>query len=524
MIQPDEMQETPLDRVLTRYFLQAGVDESHRELLTTISLHLRNGSVCVPIEDKTSIELLKHPMIGNPEDSTPLVIDQGKIFFRRYWEYEREISDRILGFDATASSQETDPQMRAIDLATQLQFLVISGGPGTGKTWVVAKLLEALLLKNPTLRIRLAAPTGKAAARLDESIQAEWSTFDPQIQLHQPDPASTLHRLLGFRPQSILPRFGTKRRLPLDVLIVDEASMVDLALMAKTFRALPEGATLILLGDKDQLSSVEAGAVLGSLWEVANLPNSTIAENVVLLTKNRRFGENSGIGLLATAFNQGEVEKAKSILADETKPDAAWCKHSIEDLVEERIAPLLAEKTSVETAFDIFDSFQFLCATRVGDAGVEAINMRVTEALGFDRNQDEWYHGRPIMITTNDYSLHLFNGDIGITWLEEDGIARVRFRTQDGIRSVHPSRLPQHETVYAMTVHKSQGAQFDDVVLILPEYDVPILTRELVYTGITRARQTVSLMGTPANLTLAVERRIERHSGLMDKLRPEPST
>jgi exodeoxyribonuclease V alpha subunit len=444
------------------------------------------------------------------------------------------------------------------------------------------------------LRIRLAAPTGKAAARLTESIsqQVQSLKVDEAVREKIPCDVTTVHRLLGSRPGTRHFRHHAGNRLPLDVLVVDEASMIDLEMMANLLDALPAHARLVLLGDKDQLASVEAGAVLGDLCRDAeagwynpqtrqwlesvsaeSLRDSglqedrdgshPLAQQLVMLRHSRRFGEGSGIGQLARRVNQQLPEEARQLLAaghyDDvfSLPLKGEHDHKLERLLLEghgngpqgyrHYLNVLRQQRPpagrplehpdwVNWARDVlqaFDTFQLLCAVRKGPWGVEGLNLRITEALLKARlieHDQQWYEGRPVLMTRNDYGLGLMNGDIGIALKlpEREGpdagkpVLRVAFPRNDGqggVRFVLPSRLNDVETVYAMTVHKSQGSEFAHTALILPDALNPVLTKELIYTGITRAKHWFTLIEPRAGVfEEAVQRKVKRLSGLMLEL------
>lgn len=549
----------------------------------------------------------------------PLVLSGKRLYLRRYWTYERRIDEALrqrlaeqevapvdLGerlnglFGPAAAAGPIGWQKLACALATRGAFSIVTGGPGTGKTTTVVRLLA--LLQAPAveagkpLRIRLAAPTGKAAARLTESISQQVRTLDVPDAVREriPCDVTTVHRLLGSRPGTRHFRHHGGNRLPLDVLVIDEASMIDLEMMANLLDALPPHARLVLLGDKDQLASVEAGAVLADLcrdaeegwynartraWlesvsgedlSAADLQQDIdgthpLAQQVVMLRHSRRFGEGSGIGQLARWVNQQQPEKARQLLVGKRHADLfslalkgehdgalerlllegqaegpQGYRHYLSLLRQRRPAASrpLEDACWVEWARDVlsaFDAFQLLCAVRKGPWGVEGLNQRVTAALLKARLIDsdhQWYEGRPVLMTRNDYGLGLMNGDIGIALKlpERDGpeagrqVLRVAFPRNDGqggVRFVLPSRLNDVETVYAMTVHKSQGSEFSHTALILPDALNPVLTKELVYTAITRAKQWFSLIEPrPGIFEEAVRRKVKRLSGLMLDLEP----
>jgi len=441
------------------------------------------------------------------------------------------------------------------------QFCVISGGPGTGKTSIVAIIL-ALLLKqaeSERLRIALTSPTGKSAAKLQEAIRNMKTKLScpNSIKEEIPEEASTIHRMLGSIPDSPYFRHNAKNTLPVDVVVVDEASMVDLALMSKLIQALPLQARIILLGDKDQLASVEAGAVLGDICDTGTehsfsqgfckdckevtgytihtqqngTPESEIRDCIIQLEKNYRFGSDSGIGAVSYAVNTGDGDRAIKLMKSGVYGDITW-----KNLPHPNDLPQVIKSTIIQgygdylrvmnpfEVFQVFERFRILCALREGPFGVAALNILAEQILREERliNPDMiWYPGRPVLITRNDYTLRLFNGDMGIV-LPDPSVnneLRVFFPATDGtVKKFHPFRLPEHETVYAMTVHKSQGSEFDKVLLLLPDRESPVLTRELIYTSITRAKKSVEIWGNENVFRTAVSRYIERTSGLRDAL------
>jgi len=521
-------------------------------------------------------------VIGKPGEFKPLILDNdSKLYLYRYWDYQQKlanlIKDRIAEAEeeiifemikkrldqyfSPTSNDEIDWQRVAAVTAFQKKFCVISGGPGTGKTTTIAKIIAFLLEQsesNPP-RIALAAPTGKAAARLQEAIKNTKNQLNCSDRIKEliPEQASTIHRLLGTIPRSPYFRYNAQNLLPVDILFVDEASMVDLALMSKLVQALPATCRLILVGDKDQLASVEAGAVLGDIcdtgnehyyskhcysqlkalagFDCSNQPpiesEPGIQDCIIQLKKNYRFSDASATGATSRLVNAGDGDGALAILKDEKFPAARWI-----PLPPANALPRQMRTTIIQgfrdyliandplQAFQRFEQFRILCALREGPYGLSTLNSSVETFLKEEKliePEQPWYHGRPIMITSNDYQLNLFNGDVGIALKdsESDNEIRVFFIGADStIRKFHPLRLPAHETVFAMTVHKSQGSEFDHVLLLLPDRDSPVLTRELIYTGITRARKKVEVWGVEPIFKNAVSRRIERTSGLRDAL------
>ena len=528
-------------------------------------------------------KLSSSPAVGRPGQFRPLILDaQHRLYLYRYWEYEKQLCDRIRkrvegqagAVDAPRlkasldrifpppQSGGTDWQKLAAVVAVHKRFGVVSGGPGTGKTFAVAKILALLLEQAPhaRLKILLAAPTGKAAARLAEAITSAKNGLDcpAEILAAIPTEAFTIHRLLKPIPDSPYFRQHAENPLDADVVVVDEASMVDLALMSKLMAAVPVDSRLILIGDKDQLASVEAGSVLGDIcdrnrphgfsarlrqiWESLALeplealpdehpPGSGLQDSIVMLKTSYRFAPDSAISALSDSVNRGDVESTMALLKNPGL-GVEWQEIQSPQELFRRIAPqllrgyadCLACKLPAQALAQL-KRFKILCAVNAGPLGVKAVNHlaeQVLAAEGLVRPNHEWYPGRPVLVTRNDYRLGLFNGDLGIALADPESGPEdiyVYFPGDlDHVRRFHPSRLPEHETVYAMTVHKSQGSEFQEVVLILPDKDYPLLTRELLYTAITRTREKISIWAPENVVRATVNRRIQRTSGLRDML------
>lgn len=507
------------------------------------------------------------PLVAPPGGYAPLTLDGARLYLSRYHAYEARLADSLLQRAAARpevdeaqlgeslarlfarNTQQPDWQRLAAAQAVRRNLAVISGGPGTGKTTTVVRLLAALLEQpgGQRLAIGLAAPTGKAAARMAEAIRnakAELPVSDA-IKAALPEEARTLHRLLGSRGDSPQVRHHADNPLPLEVLVVDEASMVDLALMAKLLDALPPNARLILLGDKDQLAAVEAGAVFAELCEGRGLdataaadltritgqrvpvesPRSRLGDAVVLLTHSHRFAGDSGIGELARRINTGDARGTLDLLRG-AHPDLAWnagpSPAALLERLEKGYAPYFAAVRLADpaSAFAAFNGFRALTAQREGPWGVgginEALEARIKRRLGIPA-RERWYPGRAVMVRQNDYALGLFNGDIGLCLATPHGL-RVFFEGDEGYRPFAPARLPSHDSAFAMTVHKSQGSEFAEVLLALPEQPSPLLSRALFYTGITRAKRKVEIWGLPARLSEAVSTKAERAAGLAERL------
>ncbi len=516
-------------------------------------------------------------VVGSPGEIAPLILDgRDHLYLGRYWWFEKQVADALLARAIPLQSGEvddellgqglqrifsgshggTDWQRVAAAVAVLRRFCVISGGPGTGKTHTVAAILALLLeqSRGRHLRIAMAAPTGKAAARLSESIRNAKPNIacSDGIKTLIPEEASTIHRLLGITPNKEQPRFNNEHPLHVDLLVVDEASMIDLPMMARLLDALPDDARLILLGDKDQLASVEAGSIFADICgrdseahytpefhqrlqrvsgeRIDNQePRNAFAESIALLHKSYRFSGEEGIGRLAAAVNRGDSEAVLQLFGQGLEdislftPRAENIAAELKNRVLQAYAECFKAGDHLE-ALRRFNAFRILCAVRKGPAGVEQVNQAIEQLLrvrGLIRGDAQHYKGRLLMVTRNDYSVGLFNGDVGILWPDPDADNRLAawFVLPDNeMKRVLPSRLPPHETAYAMTVHKSQGSEFERVLVMLPFEEVGVVSRELLYTGITRAKHKVELWGSEALLSKAVEHRVTRVSGLSGRL------
>ncbi len=535
----------------------------------------RESGVVLPELEAWVAVLHKQPVVGAPGDFRPLILDaQGRLYLHRYWEYERDLAGGLLARAADfrpladpaavqadlsgcfALRGESDWQAVAAGVAAFKGLCIVTGGPGTGKSTVVSRILALARRWKPDLRLALAAPTGKAAARLTQAVGEGLAMLPAGFwEGASPPAASTLHRLLGMGPGSAGSRFDERHPLPLDLVVVDEASMVDVALMARLVRALPSPARIVLLGDRDQLASVEAGAVLGDLCAGTRLNRfsafmgraleqatgcrlpetggvvAPVEDCIVELTFSYRFGSDSGIGRASRAVRDGKGDLAWEVMAQpgstalsrEPLPPPDGLQARLETAVKDAFGGLAAA-ASPGAALTALERFRILCAVRKGPYGVEAVNRAVEEILrrsGLIASHRRFYAGRPVLVTRNSYPLGLFNGDLGVVLPdpEQGGDLRAFFRRPDGsIRKILPLRLPEHETAYAMTVHKSQGSEFDRILLVLPERPLPVLTRELVYTGLTRARAQATVFCDRPVFLQAVTRRVERASGLRDAL------
>ena len=523
-------------------------------------VHLANSTVfdsddapgmSAPDLDLWQQALKSSPLVSDGTATTPLVVTpDGRLYLYRYFELERRLAELIMqrtqicdvAIDSTQLEAALDTlfpddatsadQRNAATLAVHNRFTVISGGPGTGKTATVVRiltLLSQLKLAAPE-RMLLCAPTGKAAARLREALADTLPAVTPGDTL--PTDAVTAHRLLGWRPGK-KPRYHAGRPLNCDLLVLDEASMVDLALMASLLEALPTHARLILLGDRDQLSSVEAGAVLGDICRAAD--SGPPADTLAPLTHNWRFGAHSPIAALASAVREARVTDALTLLDDpasaQVSLQVAQEDAALDALLAEQVTPVYAEVARLvregadaKAVFEKLGSLMVLCAHRTGRRGVTDLNQRVSAQLGTGGALSPGlpaYPGQPLMVTRNDTALGLFNGDIGVVMPDADSPGRLQAVFLDAggdERVVSLGRLPEHETAYAMTVHKAQGSQARQVVLVLPTQLSPVLSRELIYTGITRAEQSLEIWAAHEVLAGAIGRSAQRATGLADRL------
>jgi exodeoxyribonuclease V alpha subunit len=622
-----EMPDTPEPVLLMAALVSHQLGRGHICLDLEALLRAPEKTLSLPPEDRTAEQmpaqtpdvlktislshLVRHleasPLVASGRGNTPLVLCSGLLYLRRYWEYTQNVARHIqrrlshafpvpddfesrldslfkpLRDEGEKAKTRVHWQSVAAAIAAKSSFSVISGGPGTGKTTTVVLLLALMqqfsLEKGQQLRIRMAAPTGKAAARLTESLVHTMAILPEKIRETLPRDVTTLHRLLGSRPNTRHFVHHHHNPLHVDLLVVDEASMVDLEIMAALLSALPEKARIILLGDKDQLASVEAGSVLGDICQYGDQtpyqPETAIwlrkytgynlmdfqgdgpqlDQHITLLRKNHRFGENSGIGALSRTVNEGNPQGAEDIwqmgFEDISRlpvnsPDDEAFAHLILDGHGHSAKPNPKSRTGYRPYLDRiksgpgngpeeiwfraviadFNAFRLLSPLRKGFWGVKGLNEKTAEMLfesGLISARAGWYPGRPVMITRNDYNLGLMNGDTGIVLPVNGKALKVVFPMADGsLKKVLPSRLDHVETVYAMTVHKSQGSEFHHTALVLPDRMTPVLTREVLYTAITRSRAWFTLV-SPHNdlLVKAVKRKMYRASGLGKLLRPD---
>lgn len=626
---------TVTDNIAIAHQVNTELQQQWFHLLVLLNASLRDGHSCLPISEvagkrffigeQTPIKALE-PVTTNgflfkdlpvlislltqltitEEAEQPIVFSHGRLYLRRYYQFEQELKQAVAERRAinqvseqqlpagvntikaiitqlfadsvtngSSKSSDIDWQALAVANAINKNFAIIAGGPGTGKTYTVTKLLAALLmlsLKNQHSvdipRISLVAPTGKAAQRLSESIINAVKGFrgiiDDNVLDLIPEQAQTIHRLLGVIPEQVNFRHHQDNLLAVDILLIDEVSMVDLPMMTRIFRALPAHSKVILLGDADQLPSVAVGSVLADFAprphpgfsaknfqylaevtgfaglskqqsDIENKQEYSIADCVTFLMKSRRFDGEGGIGKIASYVINGQYRESWQLLKDSQSTNHKELKNNqltlLSGVVESWLAPLvsqyyqaLCQCDNLADAFASLAKFRILSSTRKGPQGVESLNALVIDILRAKgvipskpfASQSDLYPTQPIMISENDYRLGLYNGDIGLLWRNQEGHLMAVFETAEGGYDwVMPSRLPKFETVYAMTIHKTQGSEFEHVAMVLPEQkDNKLLSRELLYTGITRAKVKLSIASSEAIWHSGVSQQVIRYSGL----------
>ncbi len=574
-----------------------------RELIAQLSAAVQQGHSCVPLHelrdelassaahDLGTLDTIEHvrerlrasDLVGDPGAKSPLICDGKNLYLRRYFEYERRIAEDLLrracgnpaALDSAGLREQietlfptnaaTTPnwQRVAAVLALRQNLTVILGGPGSGKTWTVLRLLVLIAQQNlqPSilvdsalespkrpLRIALAAPTGKAARRVSDSLQRDLAELpvSDELRASLPREATTLHRLLGMRPHSSKPRYDRANPLPLDVLVLDEASMIDLPSMARVLDALPRDARLILLGDPDQLASIEIGNVLselrvfnlhnryspkaaanifamtGSAAEITSAMPAQFGDAVVTLTYSHRFSAGGSIAKLVDAVRNGEADRACEILRQ--GDSIVWHEQDQNDALAQALqiaaqhyAPLQIA-TTPERALHALAHFRVLGALREGPWGTRALNAAIARTqldLKAWQPLPAHYPSAPLLITENDHALRLYNGDSGVLLADAQQRLRAWFAdAQHGVRGLSANQLPAFELGYAMTVHKAQGSEYDTVLVLLPPQPHPLLTREWLYTALSRARNELIVIGSETVLRAAIGSPAQRWSGL----------
>ena len=504
----------------------------------------------LPLKKAVSI-----PVLGKVE-FVPLVLDESLLYIYRDWVCEQRLAEIILERCALESGAKkeilADSQKMAVLTASRQNLTVISGGPGTGKTTVATAVSAMFLEENPDVKISLCAPTGKAQARLQESILAQIPNLncsDKTKDLLQKLPVSTIHRLLGSRPGTPHFRYNHNHKLVLDVLIVDEASMISQSLMKALFEAIPSTAKLIMLGDMQQLASVESGMVLRDFCLAAK-DNESLSENVIELKENYRFASDRGLGLSATAIralpekpSALDAEKIVDAMRNDSSGEIdiqelpAWVKREFEEHLNVYLKNVLVDfegaqtpylsfqhEKTVERAYELFNKFRVICVHRSGLYGSEVINNLIEQLLmpQTKHKGQLFYQGKPIIINENNYAMDLFNGDTGIVWPNEKGELKAFFPSSEAnkkeFRSFDLNLLPAFSSAYAITVHKAQGSGFQQVLIITPSELSPLMTREMIYTAISRAEKRAVLWTNVKVLSEALQSQTKRHSNLRNCL------
>ncbi len=579
-------------------------DDQLRPFAWLLSKRMEEGHICIPIADlwkeaganpwplptnSTGLYKCHEHVSTDPERIKPFMLHQNKLYLHRYFNYESEIIDsihRLLAEEndlkdqrlqhlmdqqsfvstlaATGSlegieeNERIDWQLVAAVQAFLNSFSIITGGPGTGKTTTVAKVLSILFTHDPSTRVALAAPTGKAAVRMAESLKQTTLPLKPAIKaIFESLQPSTLHRLLKYIPDSVYFKHNAANPLPYDVVIVDEASMIDVPLFAKLLNAVQSGARIILLGDRNQLASVEAGSLLSDLCKCINSVNGLHADplqlinqfiteeqrkvtdtylttsahpltgHIIELQRSHRFNSKSGIGKLSKAIITNEETTLKEIIHNNTDSSIRIDQEYKQDVFHDFVKgyeDYILEK-DVAAALRKLASLRVLVAVKEGEQGLYRTNAKIEEFLrskGLIRKDHVFYEHRPIIVTRNNRDLNLYNGDIGIIRKDDNGNLKAWFEDSDGtIRSVIPAYLTEAETVFAMTIHKSQGSEYKDVLVILPDNaDNPLLTRELLYTAVTRAKNNVTIQSRESMILSTASAEVQRGSGIEERLQP----
>lgn len=549
----------PLDQPSEQWIRQLDIDPEHSELVGLPEINLD--------------DIIEFSPVGTTpgKENCLFMLDETRFYIRRYWYYEYFVAQKLTYLSSNPmectsvqsasevldqlfpgkreGDENTDYQKVAAALSLIKRFLLISGGPGTGKTTTVARILALVLqVSDKPLRIALAAPTGKAATRMAEALQEELKELHLESRLLEliPDKAQTLHRLLApVEKRGLLPP-AVPSHLPYDLIVMDEASMVDLTLMYRLMNHMDKNTRLIMMGDKDQLASVEAGSVLADICRkqdnrftsitISYLKNMGMSEplsageqdalndSIVYLTKNYRFDPDSGLSLLAEAANRSAIDTINNLLHSSEYPNLEiqsfqYTSKGLHALFTEMSRLLKrCRGRSAEQMIRLWSESVWLSVLRRGPFGADALNYMIEESL--IRNQlihprNGWYSGRPVLVTRNDYTLGIYNGDMGVCTLSDKEVPWITFIKEDGnLKQIPASRLQIFEPGYVLTVHKSQGSEFGKVTLLLPREDTPVLTRELFYTAVTRAKNSFRLLGNSEVLHRGLARKTVRYTGL----------
>ena len=567
-----------------------------------LSHKLTEGNICIPVDE------VKANLSSSPYDSVipssdlakykkfvtlhtagvaPFVLHNDRLYFQRYFKYETSIieklksliaseanmvSDRITKLESQVDliktlttnydingltvKEQVDWQLVAVLQALLNQFTIITGGPGTGKTTTLAKLLIVLYALDPEAKVALAAPTGKASMRMFESLKSSKLPFsaETKAKIENLKP-STIHNLLGYKKESVNFKYNAEKPLPYNWVVVDEASMIDVPMFSKLLEALGDNCRIILLGDKDQLASVEAGSLLGDLCQTLpslnmfssksaqwinqfiteparNIQPEFIGGNTQLLSNHiielkysHRFNSQGAIGKVSKAVIEGDLERLKSLIGAQTASNVTFDFEYKEEILSKFVEGYEAyiNEPDIAEALKKLNQLRVLVAVRESNRGMKAINKFIESHLrkkGLLKPDGDFYENRPIMVTRNMYDLELFNGDTGILRKDASGNIKAYFEdVKGGVKSVLPAYLTYSETVFAMTIHKSQGSEFNKVLVVLPEgTSNALLTRELLYTGITRAKDHITIQGKEDTIDYAVGACVKRISGITGRI------
>lgn len=572
-----------------RYLTQLNPEESEEVLWAAAAcLHAqRNGHICLDFEairnehlfnDKRSdfiftesltnnwVEKLKNSeLVSSGNELKPLVLEDHRLYLHKFWKYEEELAGWLKNKSqnskkiselvkqsihsikpANEDLFEINWQHVAMYLSFLKDLLIISGGPGTGKTYTVLSILASQVLVKDDLRIALAAPTGKAARRLSESIEQGKAHLSGEAnkKLDRIQDATTVHKLLGSDYTGTRFKYNEQQKLPYDLVVVDEASMLDITMWIRLIRALGKHTKLIVLGDKDQLASVEAGSILGDICRGENSFSAKITESIsrasgiqvplannkpaindciLFLNKSYRFGDDSGIHKFAEAVNEFDDDRAIDILKNPSYKDITW-KIPDESVVNEVISKYAVShyqdytqngKKDILTASS---KKKILCSVRNGPLGINRINEDAERQIRLKSEgikNREWYAGRIIISTKNNSTLKIRNGEIGVCYGEE--ASKIIFEGEE-IREISTTRLSAYEPAYAITIHKSQGSEFDEVAILLSGSVKTIVSKEILYTSVTRARKNTLIIGYEDTIRAAIKHSVIRNSGLQQKI------
>lgn len=538
--------------------------------------NLMEGSICLRLTEAQQKTVSTNEFTGTNQDlQKPFVLHNNNLYIQRYFKYETTVLEKIKSLlhagDALTEERidflkqhpglvknlftelntgEADYQLYAALNAFLHHFSIITGGPGTGKTTTVAKIIALIFEENPASKIVLAAPTGKAAARMGESLRNSSAIlpekYKPILQSIVP---STIHRLLGYKHKSIYFKYNAHNPLPVDVVVIDESSMIDVALFSKLIEAVPDSARIILLGDKSQLSSVEAGSIFGDMCNslhasnnftpaskaiiehtTGNTPevchsNNILCGHITELRKSHRFSDDRGIGKLSKAVLNNDTSSLESFIHNHETEDIVFDKHFSRELFDKFINGYESyiDEPDLKTAFQKINNLRVLCAVRKGETGLYQTNHYIETYLhrkGKIKPGEIFYHNKPVMLTKNYPDLGVFNGEVGIIRKDDEGTMYTWFLTAEGeLKKFLPAYFTDAETAFAMTIHKSQGSEFDEVLLRLPsQTESNLLSRELIYTGITRAKKRVIIQSTPEIFLTAAANQAQRASGIAERL------